>query len=65
MGGFQMIIGFCALPASLGAGWLWERFGDIAPFSLSLGLTVAAAVLLFFVRETDEDRRREEGRRRA
>jgi len=51
LGGFQMIIGFCALPASLGAGWLWERLGDVAPFVLSFGLTAAAIVLLFFVRE--------------
>ena len=51
LGGFQMIIGFCALPASLGAGWLWDRLGDVAPFALSLGLTAAAAILLLFVKE--------------
>jgi MFS family permease len=51
LGGFQMIIGLCALPASLGAGWLWVRLGDVAPFALSLGLTLVAIVLLFFVRE--------------
>jgi MFS family permease len=51
LGGFQMVIGFCALPASLGAGWLWQKLGDVAPFALSLGLTLAAIVLLFFVRE--------------
>jgi MFS family permease len=51
LGGFQMIIGFCALPASLGAGWLWDRLGDVAPFALSLGLTAAATILLLFVRE--------------
>jgi MFS family permease len=51
LGAFQMVIGFCALPASLGAGWLWERLGDVAPFVLSLGLTAAAIALLFFVRE--------------
>jgi MFS family permease len=51
IGGFQMVIGFCALPASLGAGWLWERLGSVAPFALSLGLTAAAIILLFFVKE--------------
>ncbi len=51
LGGFQMIIGLCALPASLGAGWLWVRLGDTAPFALSFGLTLAAIVLLFFVKE--------------
>lgn len=51
LGGFQMIIGFCALPASLGAGWLWERLGDVAPFALSFGLTILATLLLIFVKE--------------
>jgi MFS family permease len=51
LGGFQMIIGLCALPASLVAGWLWDRVGLFAPFSLSLGLTAAAGFLLFFVKE--------------
>jgi MFS family permease len=51
LGGFQMIIGFCALPASLLAGILWDRFGAAVPFSLSLGLTCLAGVLLLFVNE--------------
>jgi len=51
LGGFQMVIGLCALPASLLAGWLWEHAGLSAPFSLSLGLTGAAFLLLFFVKE--------------
>jgi MFS family permease len=51
LGGFQMVIGLCALPASLGAGWLWEHWGALAPFALSLGLTLLAATLLFFVKE--------------
>ncbi len=65
LGGFQMIIGFCVLPASLGAGWLWERLGDLAPFGLSLGLTIAAIVLLFFVKEHGARSGHEEGRMRA
>jgi MFS family permease len=51
LGAFQMIIGLCALPASLAAGLLWERFGAFVPFALSAGLTVAAAALLLFVKE--------------
>jgi MFS family permease len=51
LGAFQMIVGLCALPASLTAGLLWERFGPVAPFALSAGLTAAAAGLLLFVKE--------------
>jgi MFS family permease len=51
LGGYQMVVGLCALPASLAAGLLWETVGVIAPFMLSLGLTAAAFVLLLFVRE--------------
>jgi MFS family permease len=52
LGGFQMIIGLCALPASLIAGLLWESFGTRAPFYFSLALTVVAGLLLIFVKET-------------
>ena len=51
LGAFQMIVGLCALPASLLAGLIWERFGMPAPFHVSLGLTGAAALLLLFVKE--------------
>jgi MFS family permease len=51
LGAFQMIIGFCALPASFIAGLLWERFGMFVPFYFSLGLTAVAGVLLLFVQE--------------
>ncbi len=51
LGGFQMIIGLCALPASLVAGVLWESFGTDAPFYFSLGLTLVAGILLIFVKE--------------
>jgi MFS family permease len=53
LGGFQMVIGLCALPASLAAGWLWEHAGRFSPFILSLGLTAAAFLLLLFVKETE------------
>jgi len=51
LGGFQMVVGLCALPASLIAGLLWDKIGIFAPFYFSLGLTVAAIVMLVFVRE--------------
>jgi MFS family permease len=58
IGALQMIIGLCALPASLVAGLLWEKFGPAAAFGLALGLTVTAAALLIWVKE-----RRAEGPR--
>lgn len=51
LGGFQMIIGLFALPASLMAGLLWEKWGMTAPFVLSLALTSLASLLLLFVKE--------------
>jgi MFS family permease len=55
LGGFQMVMGLCALPASLIAGVLWETFGTSAPFYFSLGLTLVAGILLIFVKEKDGD----------
>jgi len=52
LGGFQMIIGLCALPASLIAGILWDSFGATIPFILSLALTAIAIAMLHFVKET-------------
>jgi MFS family permease len=52
LGGFQMVVGLAALPASLLAGFLWDRAGRQVPFYVSLGLTAAAALLLLFVKET-------------
>jgi MFS family permease len=51
LGGYQMVVGLCALPASLAAGLLWERIGMLVPFYLSLALTVVAAALLRLVKE--------------
>jgi MFS family permease len=55
IGLFQMVIGLCALPASLIAGILWDKMGKLVPFYLSLGLTIAAVVMLFFVTEPKTD----------
>ncbi|RPI99227.1 MAG: MFS transporter [Candidatus Aminicenantes bacterium] len=52
LGGFQMVIGLCALPASFAAGFFWDKAGRQVPFFVSLGLTAAAALLLLFVKET-------------
>ena len=57
IGGFEMAIGLCALPASLGAGLLWDAFGVGVPFALSLGLTVIAMIMLLFVKEKDSDKK--------
>lgn len=54
LGGFQMVIGLCAFPASFLAGLFWDKIGMAAPFYFSLGLTVVAIVLLFFVHEAQE-----------
>ena len=51
LGGFQMVVGICAFPASFLAGILWENFGMCAPFYFSLTLTVLAAVMLIFVKK--------------
>lgn len=51
LGGFQMVVGLCALPASFIAGILWDGINIYAPFYLSLGLTVIAILLLLFVKE--------------
>jgi MFS family permease len=51
LGGFQMVIGLCALPASVVAGLLWDQFGMHVPFIFSLVLTAISAAMLFFVHE--------------
>jgi MFS family permease len=52
LGGFQMVVGLCALPSSLIAGLLWETVDLLAPLYLSLALTVVATIVLLFVKET-------------
>jgi predicted MFS family arabinose efflux permease len=47
-----MVIGLCAFPASLVAGFLWDRIGMFAPFFFSLALTALASGLLVFVKES-------------
>jgi hypothetical protein len=45
-----MIIGLCALPASLVAGFLWDLAGPTAPFYFSLVMTGLAMLMLLFVK---------------
>lgn len=52
LGAFQLIVGLCALPASLIAGILWETVEKSAPFLFSLSLTILAIVLMGFVKES-------------
>jgi predicted MFS family arabinose efflux permease len=49
-----MVIGLAALPASILAGFLWDKAGRQAPFTVSLGLTAVAALMLVFVKEKRE-----------
>lgn len=60
LGGFQMVIGLCALPASLIAGLLWDNISMNAPFYLSLILTVMASIMLIFIKEAHTDNGRTE-----
>jgi len=55
LGGFQMVIGLCTFPASFVAGVLWEGVGMLAPFYLSLILTVLSGILLLFVKKSNSE----------
>ncbi len=52
LGAYQMIIGLCALPASLLAGILWDKISLTAPLYFSLFMTIIAGGMLLFVKET-------------
>ncbi len=56
LGSFQMIVGLAALPASLIAGFLWDKIDITAPFYFSALLTVLAIIMLLFVRERRDAR---------
>ncbi len=51
IGTYQMLVGLCALPASVVAGLLWVNVSVFAPFYLSLALTTFSGFLMFFVKE--------------
>jgi len=48
-GVLNWVTGVAALPASLLAGWLWQRFSPAAPFAVSSLLAIAAGLLLLLV----------------
>jgi len=50
LGGFQMVIGLCALPASLIAGLMWDKISLIVPFYYSMVLTVISTIILIFIK---------------
>ncbi|MDD5162686.1 MAG: MFS transporter [Candidatus ainarchaeum sp.] len=51
LGFFEMATGLCALPSSIIAGLLWDTTSKFVPFYLSIGLTIIAIAMLFFVKE--------------
>ncbi len=51
LGGFQMVVGLCALPSSFLAGILWSQLNSDVPLYLAMILTVVSASLLLMVRE--------------
>ncbi len=57
LGGYQMVMGLCSLPASLIAGMLWDRMGIAAPYTLSLILTAFAMFLLLFLKDGSPERK--------
>ncbi|MBI3304816.1 MFS transporter [Candidatus Parcubacteria bacterium] len=46
---FAACVGLALLPASLIAGFLWDRFGPAAPFAYGAATSAAAAGLMLFV----------------
>ncbi len=59
IGTYQMVIGLCAFPASLIAGLLWDKINLLAPFYLSLGLTIIAGILMLFIKEPNNNKQLE------
>jgi MFS family permease len=53
LGAYQMVVGLCALPASLIAGFLWDVVGAWAIFAFALAFTLVAVGMLQFVREAE------------
>ena len=49
IGTFYLVVGLVALPASLVAGWLYTQVGVAAPFLLSAGIALIAALLLNWI----------------
>jgi MFS family permease len=52
LGGFQMVIGLFAFPASYLAGILWDKINIYAPFYFSIILTLLSILMLLRIKET-------------
>ncbi len=51
-GYYQMVVGALLLPASVLAGWLWEKVSPATPFYLGAGLAFVAMLgMIFLVKE--------------
>lgn len=54
---YHGVVGLTLLPASLLAGWLWQRFTPATPFLLGAGLSAAATIaLLTLIKERPSTR---------
>jgi MFS family permease len=51
-GVFSWVVGVMVFPASLLAGWLWDRYSPATPFFLSSVLAIFAAMVLLFAGKT-------------
>jgi MFS family permease len=43
---YHGVVGFAVLPASLIAGWLWDKFSSSAPFFFGAGLALLAMIAI-------------------
>ncbi|MGD1104245.1 MAG: MFS transporter [Terriglobia bacterium] len=48
-GVFNWVVGVAAFPASLMAGWIWQRYSPAAPFAVSSLLALLAGLMLLLV----------------
>ena len=48
-GWFHLVVGICALPASVLFGLLWKTYGAAVAFAASAGLALLAAAMLLFL----------------
>lgn len=55
LGGFQMIVGLCALPASSLAGILWDTIGKEATMIFSITLSIISSFMLMYIKEKKSD----------
>ena len=51
LGGFQLVMGLFAFPASFFAGILWESFNIFAPFYISIALTIISIFITLKIKE--------------